>query len=200
MAVPPVSPVKVPSQKKPRRLAWLVVVALMAWGWFWVIKPRPHPPHPTVNWEVNPSVNVVPNGYASTRFDYRGDEDVADALFQLLRPDRVSIKVGRNGRDGVSVTGTLDEINSIKALLDAVGDRSYVNRSDLQLRTYALPPDQADAMKEILETAGRRIHVEDKRGTLRVRAPRAVHDAIGRVIQHLNINTMTDISSQKSTY
>jgi len=196
-AIPPPPAARPASCCRQRRRAWLAVVCLMAMGWFWVIKPRSRSHQHIFDPGPSASVHVAPSGDLSTEFSYHGDKDVADALYDLLRPDHVPIRVGRSG-DGIIVSGTQDQIASIQALLNALRDYPNTGQYDLQLRTYVLPGSQVSALEDLLETARHRIHLEQSRGTLRVRAPAAIHDAIERLMPYLSVNTMTDISHRRS--
>ena len=180
-------PSAAPRPARSRRLGWLAVVGLMGLGWFWVMKPRS--PMSAAGWapfkEETSQQNV---------FIYDRHEDLADALYDLLR-NGAPIQVRRTADgDGIVVTGHAPQVQAVRNLAQAVEARSRSDRSSMTLRGYALERSQRRAIEEVLEQAGSRVHMEARDGLLWLRAPDPIHHAVAELLPMLNGGTMRDVS------
>ncbi len=186
-----------------RRLMWIAIVLLMGMGWFWVVVPpsrRQHTPRVHVSHDAIalPAQNNTPVPQTKTARSYRVDNDLADAVFALLRPSHVPIVVTRLDDDYLRVKGTTDEIAAIDRFVDELRlERHHFKGKSLE--TYQLPSDQAAALESALNHAKQRIHVRRDGSTLRVRGTPSLHEAIRNLIPFLRpqMQSMVDISEPR---
>lgn len=186
-----------------RRLMWIAVVLLMGMGWFWVAvppsrrqhTPRIHGSHHTI--ELPAQINA-PNPQTKTERSYRVDDDLADAVFALLRPSHVPIIVARLDDDYLRVKGSTYEIAAIDRFVDELrSERHHFKGKSLE--TYQLPSDQAAALESALNHAKQRIHVRRDGSMLRVRGTPSLHEAIRNLLPFLRppMQSMVDISDSR---
>jgi len=122
--------------------------------------------------------------------------DKADALFQLLAPDNVAVRVGR-WAGGVMILGTPDEVKTLERFADLLTRlkdfspararaylRAYRDRAWLT-RDYHLPEEQARLLMRVLAQSGVPAQVDQYDKGITVSARPSDHETIEQVTRIL---------------
>lgn len=201
-ATPPATPSK---PRTGQRLLLLFTILLLGFGWFVVMLPpsRRHMQYP-VQLSQGPHDLLFENAPAPIDTNLRltslktfhEDEDLVDAMFRLLRPNHVPIRVQRVDDRAFTAQGTPEQIEAIDRFLRQLKSGGVSFRKRIEV--YTLPTDQAEALADALETSRKNITVRRDESQLHVRASSVQQDAIRELMKYLEppMQSMVDISDR----